>query len=99
LQSHTTLACNHVPNNQVAFQQILQPQITFGCNHARKTVANTHWFNSFFCSHKITSSVCNDTHKIVFCNHKRSCCFCNHTLLRLAIIYQITKITKYDFVI
>jgi hypothetical protein len=55
LQSHTTQACNHIPNNQVAFQQhrqsqvsFLQPQIIPSCNHSRKLVAITHWFSFLF---------------------------------------------------
>jgi hypothetical protein len=61
LQSHTTQACNHIPNNQVGFQphrksqvSFLQPHMIPNCNHSRKLVAITHWFSFLFlfCSHR-----------------------------------------------
>jgi hypothetical protein len=75
LQSHTTQACNHIPNNQVAFQphrqsQVLQPHITPGCNHVRQIVAITHWFSSFFifCSTEINQQFL-QSHTTQACNH------------------------------
>jgi hypothetical protein len=55
LQSLTTQACNHIPNNQVALQANRQSQvsifathITTGCNHVCRIVAITHWLSFFF---------------------------------------------------
>jgi hypothetical protein len=55
LQSLTTQACNHIPNNQVALQANRQSQvsifathITTGCNHVCRIVAITHWLSYFF---------------------------------------------------
>jgi hypothetical protein len=63
LQSVTTQACNHIPNNQVSFFNhtdkvrffFLQTHIIPSCNHSRKLVAITHWLSysfPFFCSHR-----------------------------------------------
>jgi hypothetical protein len=70
LQSLTTQACNHIPNNQVALQANRQSQvsifathITTGCNHVCRIVAITHWpsyFFSFFSKTHVSGS-CNDT--------------------------------------
>jgi hypothetical protein len=72
LQSLTTQACNHIPNNQVALQAhrqsqvslFLQPHLIPGCNHARRLVAITHWLSfSFFFFFAVT-----EINPEVFCN-------------------------------